>query len=160
MYRRAAVLASFLFAVPLADAAPALKTPKHPPSPVVGVWRATSRIVYGHQTDLSKGLEYVFRADGKVALSNGDGLYREGSFEADAKAGTIRYDLGPLPEKGLAHCKFLGIFKVEGDSLTLACAEEADGAPPGFASPKGSKILLYEFKAVRRDEHDLPAELR
>jgi hypothetical protein len=161
MYRRAAVLASFLFAVPLADAAPALKTPKRPPSPVVGVWRATSRIVYGHHTDLSKRLEFVFRADGKVALSQADGLYREGSFETDAKGGTIRYDLGPVPEKGLAHCKFLGIFKVEGDSLTLASAEEADGAPTGFASPKGSRILLYEFKAVRREDvHELPSELR
>jgi hypothetical protein len=117
--------------------------------------------VYGHHTDLLKGLEFVFLADGKMALSNGAGLYRQGSFETDPKAGTIRYDLGPLPEKGLAHCKFLGIFRVEGDSLTLACAEEADGAPTEFASPKGSKILLYEFQAVRREDvHELPAELR
>ena len=160
MYRRTAILASLLFAVPLADAAPALKTPKHPPSPVVGVWQATSKIMYGHQIQLSHSLWFVFRADGKVVLCRADGLYREGSFVADAKAGTIRYDLGPVPERGLATYKCLGIFKVEGESLTLASADEADGAPTEFASPKGSKVLLYEFKAVGKDDRERPAELR
>jgi uncharacterized protein (TIGR03067 family) len=144
-----------LLALPLAVAAPLPKDPpkKEPPS-LVGEWVLESRTtggVVGPPFTLSGGLRYTFPADGECVVSPGPGVPPgRYSFAADPKADPPALALrrpGPRAEMAVD-----GIYKVEGDTMTL-CWDHAPGGarPKAFESPAGTQVRLYVFKRVKKE---------
>src|SRR4051812_16883520 len=130
----------------LSLAAPNLKDkPKAEPS-VVGEWEVESITVNGRQSTTTPGLNYVFTKDGKWQIFR-DGQETSATlargFTMDAKASPPTVDL--ITNTAAANGSRLeGIFKVEGDTLTI-CRTRQKGAerPTKFESPEGSQITLY-----------------
>ncbi len=62
---------------------------------------------------------------------------------ADPKAINVTPDGGPHQDKPV-----LGIYKLEGDELTIGMADAGASRPKEFSSPKGSKRTLMTFRRV------------
>ena len=139
-----------LLALALVVAAPTKKDPppKEPPT-LVGEWAAESAL-RGGQPDLpDSGLTITFTADGKVSFKELKGdRADESSYKTDPKKNPAEIDLIPPPAE--REPTMLGIYKVDGDTLTL-CFTAKGERPKEFASPAGSKIVLITCKRAKKD---------
>jgi uncharacterized protein (TIGR03067 family) len=125
--------------------APALKDAPTKEPPVVGRWVATQVLIGGTDNNQHEGLEYEFTADGTwIIYRDGKALDGARSYMIDLKAKPAAMDLtensgGPYP----------GIFKIEGDGMTVLFAIGTKGRPTGFDVPTDGlmKVLFKRAKA-------------
>jgi uncharacterized protein (TIGR03067 family) len=145
------MLATFLA---LTIAAPALKDKPGPDSLLVGEWLAEAVTIGGDfATEPGHGkLIHVFTKDGAWIIRSGARPTR------NRPCGFVT-DLGKKPFEINLRYEFedpsdvciLGIFRVEGDTLTMCYAPAEDGRPTAFESPARSRTVLWKFKRIRKD---------
>jgi RNA polymerase sigma factor (sigma-70 family) len=113
---------------------------------IVGTWAYVSVEAGGHKVpeEQVKEAKLIFAADGKFTAMV-KGKKTEGTYKLDPakkpKAITTN-------DEGKTHN---GIYKIDGDNLTL-CMPEGDGAerPTEFVSKEGSKVILVVLKREKK----------
>jgi uncharacterized protein (TIGR03067 family) len=145
---RSLVLAIAALAAP-ALAAPKVKEKGPPAPPIVGEWVAESRTFGGQAIALPvDGVRLVFRANGEYTwVINGQDADPYGhKYTLNAKGDPAEIDFIPREKP-----PYLGVFKIEKDTLTL-CHTRAGGArPTAFESAAGSTSELYVFRRVTKN---------
>jgi uncharacterized protein (TIGR03067 family) len=137
-----------MLGVVLTVGAPGEKDKKDGPA-IVGEWSGEKAVRGGQEVAVPDGgITVTFTADGKVKIVTG-GKERDehGTYTIDAKKSPAEIDLTPPKEEG----KHLGIFKIDGDTLTV-CLGDKGGTerPTKFESPDGSKIMLLTLKRAKK----------
>jgi uncharacterized protein (TIGR03067 family) len=122
--------------------------PKTPDPPaLVGAWVCT-RITDGgraNTADVEAGIEIEFTADGKIRFAKKGKAEPDGTYTVDPKTDPSAVDLILEPGGGLLR----GIYEVEGDALTVCCADVDRGTrPTRFAAPAGTKLMLLTFNQI------------
>jgi uncharacterized protein (TIGR03067 family) len=130
-------------------AAPLPKDPprKAEPPAIVGTWTCTSITDGGrpNSADVEGGLIFEFAANGTLKTTKNGKPEPDGSYVVDAAKSPTDIDLTPEAGGGIVR----GIYKVEGDVLTLCFDDVIAGKrPTAFASPKGTSLLLITFKRL------------
>jgi uncharacterized protein (TIGR03067 family) len=134
-------------------AAPAPKEvpKKETPSPIIGVWQCES-MTYGGQAAPPGVTEmvYEFTAEGKLIIRYTKGAApKEQAYTVNDKKEPSHIDWVIRKNAGT----ILGIYKVDGDSLTVCFSDGYEGKRPAkFESPVGSKEMLYKFKRAPKKE--------
>ena len=139
-----------LLALAVAVAAPAAKDPprKDPPT-IVGEWAGEKAEAGSMPLPVPPGgITMEFAADGKVVIREGAKPPVTGEYTADPKKAPAEIDLTPSA-KG-KDITLVGIYKVEGDTLTL-CLGVGGKRPNTFESPAGSQVILLTFKRAKKD---------
>ena len=132
----------------LALGAPGSKGPPKKDPPIVGVWACESYVLGGDPvTDTDVAFE--FTAGGRLLSRKADGTALSDSspspYTTDPAADPARIDWTPSGPG------VVGIYKVEGDTLTLCFCSTGDGKrPTAFTSPAGSRVLLMTFRRVEK----------
>jgi uncharacterized protein (TIGR03067 family) len=131
-----------------------------PPEPsVVGEWVAERTTFAGGDRPLPKEpVRYVFAADGTWATYRGDrkspGQNR--TYSVDPATSPAAIDLGfdeidadrdPPSQRQVVR----GIYKVDGDRLTLCLALAGRGRPTAFESAADKPTTLWVFKRLKKD---------
>jgi uncharacterized protein (TIGR03067 family) len=135
-----------LFA-PAAGSAPKVKD-KAPPS-IVGEWVVESRTVGGRAVaQPAVRTRLVFRADGTYTfVVNGQDTDPHGhTVKLNPKADPAEIDFVPRDRP-----TYLGVFKVDKDTLTLCTNPAGESRPTAFESAADSRTTLYVFKRASRD---------
>jgi uncharacterized protein (TIGR03067 family) len=133
-------------AVTLAAPGPKDPPPKGPPS-LVGEWVVQNRLVGGKADDVPAGATMTFREDGTTDYL---GLARSpATFKVNTARTPAEVDFLPPPVSS-APGQF-GIFKVDGDTLTL-CLVGAGDRPTRFESPTGSRVRLVVLRRAGAKE--------
>jgi uncharacterized protein (TIGR03067 family) len=128
----------------LAVAAPALKGPPKNSS-IVGVWASESLALAADPVPESDAI-FEFTAGGRLISRQADGtVLSDFPYTTDPAANPARVGWTP-PGPGM-----VGIYQVEGDTLTLCFCSAHDGKrPTAFASPAGSRAFLMVFRRVEK----------
>jgi uncharacterized protein (TIGR03067 family) len=137
-----------LAALALALSAPAAKDPprKDPPT-LVGEWVGETAEAGGMPRPAPPGgVTMEFTADGKVVVREGAKPPRTGAYTADPKKSPAEIDL--TWSSGGQEVALVGIYKVEGDTLTL-CLSVGGKRPAKFESPAGTDRMLMTFKRAK-----------
>jgi uncharacterized protein (TIGR03067 family) len=136
-------------AAALALAAPALKDrpPKEPP--IIGEWLRVGHTEAGAPVPPdSEPHHQVFKADGKWEYSYGGRQTKSErmSFLADPRQSPPAIDIkmGPAGRDG-----WRGIYKVEGDMLTLCLAKGDQDRPKAFESTPDRPTTVWVFQRVK-----------
>jgi uncharacterized protein (TIGR03067 family) len=142
------LLALALFA-PAAASAPKVKE-RGPSAPtIVGEWVAESRTFGGQPIALpAGGAKLVFRADGTYTwVFEGRDPDPDGhAFRVNQKAEPAEIDFVPREKP-----QYLGVFKIEKDTLTLCFNPAGTERPTSFESPAGSRTSLYVWRRIPKD---------
>ncbi len=143
---------AMLLGLAVAIAAPAVKDkPKAEPPSIVGEWDGVKAVSGGREKPVpAGGIVFVFAKDGTLTVTesgrNGPGAL---SYELDAKKSPAQIDL--TPPAGKADSPMLGIFKIEGDTLTMCLADGKDSTrPTQFESPAGTHSILMTLKRAKK----------
>jgi uncharacterized protein (TIGR03067 family) len=140
---------SLLIGLAIVVAAPAPKeSPKKDAQSILGDWVPVMVVVGGMKEDMPAGLLFTLGKDGKVTM-------REGK---DAKPEEINFTLDPkhdpphitLTEPNMEDNTLLGIYKLDGDTLTV-CLVLGKDRPTVFASPPKSGFILITLKRPVKD---------
>ena len=141
--------------VGLMIAAPAPKdAPKREAPSLVGEWEGEKAVAGGKELPVpAGGVGFTFNADGTVTMREGKRAPRQLRYTADPKKDPAEFDILPpddKPERGV----FVGIYKIEGDTLTVCAAVGPPGTarPTTFESTPGSEARLVVFKRVKKKE--------
>jgi uncharacterized protein (TIGR03067 family) len=126
-----------------------------------GTWRATSVEQDGEKLDPDKvkTVRCTIRSGSYVFAI--DSAKEEGKWSSDAKATPATLDMtvsSPAQFRGRVN---RGIYKLDGDKLTLCVAGTAVGGkaparPTEFDAKKGSGQILYVFERTKSDKSDKP----
>jgi uncharacterized protein (TIGR03067 family) len=130
--------------------APETKTEPKPAEPPTGEWYM-ERFEYEGEVrpSLARGRFNVYRFTDKamILLSAGSGEQRVREIRSDpvrfvAAAGHSHLDFGEPAETQA------GIFKVDGDTLTICFGPDGKRRPTDFTAPKGSGNMVWVLKRV------------
>ncbi len=114
---------------------------------IVGTWAYVSVELAGQTVpeEEVKGARMVFTADGKFTADTNKGKKMAGTFKLDPSR-KPREITTTTDDKN-----HLGIYKLEGDTLTI-CLPQGEGAarPTEFDSTRGGKILLVVLKREKK----------
>jgi uncharacterized protein (TIGR03067 family) len=136
-------------ALALAVAAPAPKADAKEAASIVGEWAADGYVQAGSQRD--RPIRITFTADGKFLVQEGKREKpEEATYKADPKKAPAEIDIFP-PVRQTAP-PMMGIYKVDGDTLTLCVSKggpEAGTRPAKFESAEGSRDTLFTLKRVK-----------
>src|SRR5215213_5591308 len=142
---------SLLVALAVAVGAPGLKDDPKKAASLEGEWAAEKFVEGGRERD--RPIRFTFGPDGKFGVREGSReKAEEGSYQADPKKDPAEVDI--LPPAGKTAPPILGIYKVEGDTLTLCVAKGGPDArrPAKFESPAGSRVSLFTLKRVKKKD--------
>jgi uncharacterized protein (TIGR03067 family) len=153
------VCPSLLAALALAVGAPVPKDPPKSAPSVVGEWVAERSTFAGSDRPLPREpVRYVFAPDGTWALYRGDRklpgegrTYAAGPGESppaiDLFYDEVDADRDPPARRQVVR----GIYKVDGDTLTLCLATAGGDRPKTFESAAGLPSTRWVFKRVKKD---------
>lgn len=139
--------ATLLIVAALVPAAPGIKGKPNPAEQLVGLWELERSEGAGNQKKRDGKLYYRFNKDGTWDVLEGDKpVVGARPFKFDPKAGTATVDLGAGNDgREMAQ----GIYKIEGDKLTICKRPPTKGRPTEFATPEGSPNYLMIFRRVK-----------
>ncbi len=146
-------MSPLVIALAIVVAAPAAKTaPKKDPPSIVGEWIPESAIIGGKPDPPPAGSKFTFTKDGKAFMQEKDEKPDEMNYSIDAKSDPKGIDLKETRKAmgGVAGIAMRGIYKIEGDTLTI-CLAFGDNRPKTFTSPANSTIMLITFKRAKKD---------
>jgi uncharacterized protein (TIGR03067 family) len=139
----------------LAIAAPAPKdVPKKDAPSLVGEWEGEKATANGKDLPVPPGgVGFTFNADGTMTMREGKRAPRPARYTADPKKDPAEFDILP-PDDKADRGVFVGIYKIEGDTLTVCAAVGPPGTarPTKFEAPEGSNVRLVVFKRVKKKE--------
>jgi uncharacterized protein (TIGR03067 family) len=145
---------SLLVGLAVALAAPAPKEAPKKEASIVGEWVGEKLVIGGKEMPPAKGvkgLRFTFAEDGKVTVENDKSDPETGTYKIDGKKDPAEIDLLMEVEKNKPAT--LGLYKVDGDTLTL-CFEFTLGdkaeRPTKIESPAGSNFMLMTFKRAKK----------
>jgi len=140
--------AAFVFGVVLALGAPEKDAPKKEALTIVGEWDGEKAVRGGKERPVPDGgIKVTFMADGKMLFKEGNKDEETGSYKVDAKKNPGEIDISPPKEDGTLK----GIFKIEGDTLTICLADkDAAERPTKFESPEGTNVMLVTLKRIKK----------
>ena len=134
----------------VAVGAPAPKAePKKEAPTVVGKWVPENAMVGGRPDNPPPGTTFEFTADGKFVMTTDGNVRPEmASYTADPKKDPAEVDIeGPGGKK---EPPIRGIFKTDGDTLTLAMSKDGT-RPTKFESPAGSRVMVMTLKRAKKE---------
>jgi uncharacterized protein (TIGR03067 family) len=118
-----------------------------------GTWKATKLVREGNEEENPKmgGDEVVIEFKGRTMLMNGKDFLAIETMDPSTDPKCIDFkaliDQGPV-SKGTV---FESIYKIDGDTLTLALHPEGGtNRPAKFESPKDSKVMVVTFKREKK----------
>jgi uncharacterized protein (TIGR03067 family) len=142
-----------LLALVLAVAAPVTKDkepPKKEPT-IVGEWAGEKAEAAGMALPVPVGgMTMEFKGDGTLVIKDAGKPPEEARYTADPKKEPAEIDLTP-PAAGGKVEKLAGIYKVEGDTLTL-CLAAVGERPKKFESAAGAPTILMTFKRAKKKD--------
>jgi uncharacterized protein (TIGR03067 family) len=143
---------SLLTALALTVAAPGPKDPpKKDTDRLLGAWAGEKAEAAGMPLPVPVGgMTMEFQPDGKLVIKEGAKPPEAAGYTADPKKDPHEIDLTP-PAAGGKVMTMLGIYKVEGDTLTL-CLTVGAGRPTKFESAAGQATMLLTFKRAKKKE--------
>jgi uncharacterized protein (TIGR03067 family) len=120
---------------------------------IVGEWEGVKASANGMELPVpAGGIKFEFTADGKMMVHEGKKDKPDaGTYTVDAKKNPAEVDLVPPADKKEPTVQ--GIYKVEGDELTLCFSRGPDGKaarPTKFEAPAGSQSILITLKRVKK----------
>jgi uncharacterized protein (TIGR03067 family) len=143
---------TLLVVLGFAVGAPALKDKESPPS-IVGEWDVESISTNGNPAGIRNMLRYTFTSDGKWLIHRGgQELPLAGgtrSFNQDGKANPPSVDLLTTANAG-GGTQFNGIFKIDGDTLTI-CGTRSKAAERPKTFEPGAGITIYVLKRIKKE---------
>lgn len=115
-------------------------------------WKVTSAIFYGKESPQNHGETYEFRKYGRLLTQYPrDKTPQEGDYRIDLEKTPHHLDMQRFsdhPDMG-GGGPTKGIFKVQGDVLTICISGSANWPrPEEFASKKESRNILWKMKRV------------
>jgi uncharacterized protein (TIGR03067 family) len=146
---------ALLLGLAVTVAAPAPKeTPKKKEDPtIVGSWKLEKAEFGGMAVPagaIGEELSLTFNQDGTVvATKNGKPEPDSGRFTHDPKKTPAEFDLTE-PRGGGKGMTILGIYKIEGEMLTICMAPMGE-RPTKFESPAGGMTMIMTFKRMKKD---------
>ena len=139
----------------LAVGAPAKDPPKKEPPSIVGEWAGEKAVSGGKELPVPDGgVVFTFTADGGVIFKEA-GRGREdragATYKVDPKKDPAEIDLIPPPDK--KEPMLQGIYKLDGDTLTLCFGRGRPGAerPKSFESPEGAETVVMTLKRKKKE---------
>jgi len=152
MTRAWSFLLVLLPAAALAPAAPALKDRQPKDAPIFGEWFRVGHTEAGMPVPTDREVHHqVFTSDGQWEYSYGarpDGTKGK-TFVTDTRQSPATIDI-TLGAGGKAH--YRGIYKVEGDTLTLCLVTGDRERPKSFESSAERPTTIWVFKRVKSKE--------
>jgi uncharacterized protein (TIGR03067 family) len=143
------VSTQFVLGLALVVGAPALKPSAKAPAPpsLVGEWAFAAVIEGGEPEPSPPGQSLTFLADGTFVAQEDGQCQETGTYTTDPKADLPALDLVEHAAGGTLR----GVWKVQGDTLTLCVTRDPKGGrPSAFASPVGSDWVLVALKRVKK----------
>jgi uncharacterized protein (TIGR03067 family) len=145
---------TLLVTLALAVGAPGGKDAPKKDVTIVGDWNGEKAVSGGKERPVPEGgVTITFTADGKFVVREGKREKAErGTYTTDTKKDPAEIDITPPPDKG-ERGVIKGIFKVDGDTLTLCFVGGKEDAerPTKFESPEGSRQMLMTLKRAKKD---------
>jgi len=134
----------------LVVAAPAKKDSDAKEASIVGEWAGEKAVAGGQEKPVPEGgITFTFAADGKLTVKEGPREKPDtGSYKLDPKKDPSEIDIIPPLEK--KDPPIAGIYKLDGDTLTLCFSKGKGGRPTKFESPEGSDTIVMTLKRVKR----------
>jgi uncharacterized protein (TIGR03067 family) len=149
---RIALWLGFALLVPAAGsvAAPGLKPAPPKPSPLVGDWEPVPDAAPAKPAGGPR-LTVTFTPDGKLKYDDGRSDPEWGWYKADADTDPPRIDFATRAVAARPNTRkpYLGIYRLDGDVLTICCAE--GDRPTAFEVPAGSKVMRFSYRRVKKD---------
>ncbi len=110
-----------------------------------GTWVIVSAVTDGKPNDDIKGEKLTFK-DGKATISS-KSKEEGGTYKIDATKKPTTIDFKDANKDK----PYLGLYKLDGDKLTLCVPEDTDGArPKDFTAKEGEKLMLIELKREKK----------
>ena len=127
--------------------------PKDAPAkdnPIVGEWTGEKAVGGGKEQPVPPGgITFTFAADGKLMITEGKQNRPDtGTYKTDPKKTPAEIEIIPPEDKKEPTVQ--GIYKVDGDTLTLAFSRGKGGRPTKFESPEGSDVIVITLKRVKK----------
>lgn len=140
---------SLFLGLALSVGAPAAKEPPKKEAPsIVGEWNGEKALAGGKEKPVPpEGIVFTFTADGMFKVKEGVNEKSDAAtYKIDTKKSPAEIDLDASGKGSM-----LGIFKIDGDTLTICISAGKDGKrPTEFESPEGSRTMLMTFKRVKK----------
>jgi uncharacterized protein (TIGR03067 family) len=151
LVRHLAATGLFVFAG-VALAAPRPKDPPIKDPPIVGEWEATSITTGKIVAELPPGaVRWSFTADGHwVQIVRGQSY--AGKYKTNSKDSPARVDFSVPPPGPSEKAIGPGIYKVEGDTLTVCYRNDPGERPTEFKAAPTSNTTVVTFKRVERKD--------
>jgi uncharacterized protein (TIGR03067 family) len=147
MERTWTLVCVLLPAAALAPAAPRLKDPPPKEAPLIGEWLRVGHTQSGAAVPPDGEPHHqVFGADGKWTYSYGSNVSPSGTYVADARQSPPAID---IRTDSTGQNGWRGIFKVEGDRLTLCLVKAGHERPKTFESTADLPTTVWVFKRVK-----------
>jgi uncharacterized protein (TIGR03067 family) len=144
---------SVLIGLALVVGAPGAKDPPKKEVTIVGEWIGEKAVRGGKERPVPEGgITFNFAADGKLTVKEGAREPKDGAtYKVDAKKSPAEIDI--IPPVGKDEPTIQGIFKIDGDTLTICITGGQGGErPTKFESPEGSRTMLMILKRAKRDK--------
>jgi uncharacterized protein (TIGR03067 family) len=141
---------SLLLGLALTVGAPGKDAPKEKAG-IVGTWNGEKAVAGGKELPVPEGgVSFTFTEDGKVTVKEGKRDKPDaGTYKLDPKKDPAEIDLTPPPEK--KEKVVLGIYKLDGDTLTLCFGKDGGERPTKFESPEGSSVVVITLKRAKKE---------
>jgi uncharacterized protein (TIGR03067 family) len=142
---------SLFIGLALGVVAPGPKDDPKKAATIVGKWAVEKMTVGGKDPGTPSGaigLEFI--ADGTLLSRLGTDNPKSSTYKVDPKKDPAEIDI--IAAAGVKRPPSLGIYKLDGDTLTL-CFDQEPGAarPKAFESPAGTIVMVWTLKRVKKE---------